>query len=149
MDTIIVTVKRADASQEFDLAVRTDVPVLQLSAFIAEGLKWNFDPHGLTVTFEVEATPPGRKLVAQETLFDAQVPDGARLTFHPVFSLATAPPAIPPAEIAGSQPVPKPASGTPVVGRRGLKIPAPADEPEVDHHDNSSGYVLKQIDKDE
>jgi hypothetical protein len=148
MDTIIVTVTRAGEAQERDLVVQPDVPVAQLAAYIAEGLRWNTGGQGQSIIYEVEAVPPGRKLMPQETLASAQVWDGARLTFHPVAQSAAAPANISPVSSVASKVEAQPASDHPVVGRRQLRTPVKDDAPDAESPTGSNGYILKRVDDD-
>jgi len=148
MESIIVTVKRAGELQEYDLAVRPDVPISQISAFISNGFGWNAAPNNGEVNYVIEVIPPGKKLPAHETLEDADVGDGARLVFHPVSVLTEEQVNNLRKVILNNNPEQQPPSGTPFVGHRSLSKPETNNESTPDYSKNSYGYVFKQIDDD-
>ena len=83
MERIIVTVKRHQEARVRDLEVPAGVEVAHLAELIAAALHWDLDSAGGSVSYQIEAEPPGRVLQAGETLIDAGVRDGAWLTFIP------------------------------------------------------------------
>ena len=147
MQRVIVTVKRRGEARVRDLEVPAGVEAGQLSRMIAQALRWDSDPAGQPIEYEIMAEPPGRILHPQESLAEAGAWDGAWLVFQPsgaALSFSTPPP-LPPAP--APRPVgPPPSGGSPVAGWRPLGIDLP-DEQESDESpsEKPSGFVWKQL----
>ena len=129
MHRVIVTVKRQNEARIRDLEVPAEVAATQLSQLIAQALRWNRDPAGRPVEYEIVAEPPGRPLRPRESLAEAGAWDGAWLVFRP----RSASPASVPAPLPPRPPVAAPPSGEgPVVGWQPLDIELPSSqEPEA------------------
>lgn len=80
MGPILITVKRSDEDREYDLAVQPDLPLSQISEFIAAGLHWEIEESG----FEIKDLQTGIVLDSSNTLADAIVWHGTRLEFTPM-----------------------------------------------------------------
>jgi hypothetical protein len=145
MDTIIITANRTGDSEEYDLAVRTDIPISQLSEFIAQGLKWNVDTNGQAVIYKVEIVPPGRKLRPDVTLADAQARNGARLIFHKVLHLEADQTN---ASTEDSKVILQVSTDNPVIGHRGLKTSTLSESLANEQQGETRGYTFKQIDEE-
>lgn len=139
MERIIVTVGREGETQTIDLELPADLPLEALAQEIALGLGWSG-------SLQVYAEPPGRVLQPHESLAQADVWDGAWLTFQPAGS---APPG------GGFRPMTAaPAAGpargeadSPVGGWRPLDLnPPPGQNPPPSSP--SGGFTWKQIDED-
>jgi pSer/pThr/pTyr-binding forkhead associated (FHA) protein len=80
---VIVSVKRKDEGRSYDLEVPAEIPMIELSQLVAEALNWPNTSSDETISYFVYASPPGRRLRSNECLADAEVWDGAELTFEP------------------------------------------------------------------
>ena len=146
MQRVIVTVKRQNEARVRDLEVPAEVEAEQLSKMIAQALRWESDPAGQPVEYEIEAEPPGRALAPQESLAEAGAWDGAWLVFRP---LGKEPPLPPPKPAASPTP-----TGGPVAGWRPLGIDLPSgqapEQAEVPQPSDASaetgGFVWKPLD---
>ena len=79
MESVIVSVRLQGAYGSRDFELPADVPAAILSAAIARVLGWDRGPGGLYLIFDLQATPPGRRLETNETLAQAHVRDSAEL----------------------------------------------------------------------
>ena len=141
MQRVIVTVKRQDEARVRDLEVPAEVEAGRLAEMIACALRWESDPAGQPIQYEIMAEPPGRILGAQESLAEAGAWDGAWLVLQPLGKEPSAPlPPSPPEPV-----VPPIYNGGPVVGRRPLDLPTGA-EPEQEETSEEVGFVWKQVD---
>jgi len=144
MQRVIVTVKRQNKARVRDLEVPAEVEAERLSKMIAQALRWESDPAGQPVEYEIRAEPPGRVLASQESLAEAGAWDGAWLVFRP---LGQEPP--PPKPAASPTP-----TSEPVAGWRPLGIDLPSGQgPEQDEAPQPSeassetgGFVWKPLD---
>ena len=145
MQRVIVTVKRKDENKVRDLEVPAEVEAGRLTEMIAQALRWETDPAGQPIRYEIIAEPPGRVLHAQESLAEAGAWDGAWLVFHPVGDTSSAPPEPEPTPPPVS---PAPAAEGPVTGWGSLGIDLPAEpEPQQAATDSKeTRYVWKQVD---
>ncbi len=84
MERVIVTVKREGEARVRDLEVPAQVEAQRLVDLIAAALRWQTDPAGQRLAYQIEAQPLGRRLAPTETLEDAGVWDGSWLVLHPV-----------------------------------------------------------------
>ena len=98
MQRVIVTVKRQGEARVRDLEVPAEVEAGQLVEMIARALRWESNPAGQLIQYEIMAEPPGRILNSQESLAEAGAWDGAWLTFQPLGEETSAPPPPPPEE---------------------------------------------------
>lgn len=81
-ERVIVTVQRQGEREVRDLEVPADVPSGQLAKMIARALSWDTRPEGQQPSYKIEAYPPGRILLLQESLAEAGVWDGAWLVIR-------------------------------------------------------------------
>lgn len=147
MQRVIVTVKRQGEARVRDLEVPAEVEAERLSKMIAQALRWDSDPAGQPLEYEIMAEPPGRVLRADESLAGAGAWDGAWLVFQrpgkvpPMLPepLPSPPPFIPP---------PSPSTDGPVAGWRSLGIDLPPElEPEQEETPpEESSFVWKRLD---
>ena len=150
MQRVIVTVKLEGENPVRDLEVPAEVESGRLAEMIAGALRWETDPAGQPIQYEIMAEPPGRVLDAQESLADAGAWDGAWLVFRP---LGDAPIAVPePVPSPPSPPRPRPPVSEAVGGYDpiweplGIDLP-PDSEPAQDAADSEeTGFVWKQLD---
>jgi hypothetical protein len=84
MQRVIVTVKRKDEARVRDVEVPANVEMLRLADLIARAMRWESDPAGQPVYYNIEAHPLGRLLEPDESLGSAGVWDGSWLVLHPV-----------------------------------------------------------------
>ena len=156
MQRVIVTVKRQGEAQVRDLEVPAEVAAERLSKMIAQALRWDSDPAGQPVEYEVMAEPPGRTLQSHETLADAGAWDGSWLVFQRPGELPATLPEVtpspspsPPPSPPSFAPPPAPAAG-PVAGWRSLDIDLPTETEQERKQDQTSqeetGFVWKRLD---
>ncbi len=132
MERIIVTLRSEDG-QELDLEVPRDVCADDLVRELVLAF-------GLSGHFQVFADPPHRLLAPQETLAQAGVWDGARLTLTAGGRMpASHPVAVPPPNIP---------TGGPVAGWRPLDLGGQALPSAPNSTPPSGGFTWKQIDED-
>ncbi|MDQ0285170.1 hypothetical protein J2Z49_000260 [Desulfofundulus luciae] len=81
-ERVIVTVQRQGEREVRDLEVPANVPSGQLAKMIARALSWDARPEGQQPSYKIEAYPPGRVLLLQESLAEAGVWDGAWLVIR-------------------------------------------------------------------
>jgi hypothetical protein len=81
-ERVIVTVQRQGEQEWRDLEVPADVPSGQLAKLIACALSWDICSEGQQPLYKIEAHPPGRVLLMQESLAEAGVWDGAWLVIR-------------------------------------------------------------------
>jgi hypothetical protein len=84
MQRVIVTVKRKDEARVRDVEVPANVEMLRLADLIARAMRWESDPAGQPLYYNIEAHPLGRLLEPDESLGSAGVWDGSWLVLHPV-----------------------------------------------------------------
>jgi len=141
MQRVIVTVKRQDEARVRDLEVPAEVEAGRLAEMIACALRWESDPAGQPIQYEIMAEPPGRILGAQESLAEAGAWDGAWLVLQPLGEEPPAPlPPSPPEPVA-----PPFYNDGPVVGTLPLDLPT-GEEPEQEGTSDEVGFVWKQLD---
>lgn len=141
MQRVIVTVKRQDEARVRDLEVPAEVEAGRLAEMIACALRWESDPAGQPIQYEIMAEPPGRILGAQESLAEAGAWDGAWLVLQPLGEEPSAPPpSSPPGPVK-----PPICNGGPVERWRSLDLPTGA-EPEQEEFPEEVGFVWKQLD---
>ena len=155
MQRVIVTVKRQNEARVRDLEVPAEVEAELLSRMIAQTLRWDSDPAGQPVEYDILAVPPGRVLTPHESLAEAGVWDGAWLVFQQVGAVS---PLSPPENAQGME---SPVAGDgPVIGWRplGIELPAGFEEqspdtelpddrkPEQDEGPVSDGFAWKKLD---
>ena len=150
MRRVIVTVKRYREARVRDLEVPAGIRAEQLARIIAQALRWERDPAGQRIEYEIEAQPPGRTLLPPESLAEAGAWDGAWLIFHPRGESAP-PPRLSPSPPPPPKPTPQPPSaptGGPVVKWRplGIDLPHSEEEPEQGEGSKASGFVWKRLD---
>lgn len=135
MERVIVTVQLYNDSQVRDIEIPVDMPVESLLREIPLAFGWS--DH-----YEIYAEPPGRVLSRGETLLQAGVWDGARLTFQPT-GIPTRQGGPPPPS------VPPPTQG-PVKGWRPLDTSGPSapSSPQPPQPTPSGGFLWKQVDED-
>ncbi|MEW6573236.1 MAG: FHA domain-containing protein [Bacillota bacterium] len=109
-ERVIVTVQRQGEREVRDLEVPADVPSGQLAKMIAHALSWDTRPEGQQPSYKIEAYPPGRVLLLQESLAEAGVWDGAWLVIR---TDGASPPASP-TPVASIPPAPFPPTSFPV-----------------------------------
>ena len=83
METVILSVRRADLDWSWDLELPSDLPMMRLAPMMARALRWPVAEDQPMGGYQVEAQPPHRPLMPQDTLGGAGVWDGAWLTFFP------------------------------------------------------------------
>jgi len=139
MQRVIVTVKRQNEARVRDLEVPAEVEARQLSRMIAQALRWESDPAGQPVEYEIMAEPPGRELRPRESLAEAGAWDGAWLVFRPRGEKL--------AELPSAPVISPTPTGGPVTGWRSLGIDLPAgQQPEPNEPSpGPSGFVWKQL----
>lgn len=134
MERVIITVRRYNDSQVRDIEVPVDIPVEVLLREIPPAFGWS--DH-----YEIYAEPPGQVLSPGETLLQARLWDGARLTFRPSSTPTW----------QGGPPSPSvqpPAQG-PVTGWRPLDVSGPsAPSSQPPQPTSSGGFVWKRVDED-
>ncbi len=136
MEHIIVSLRKEDG-QELDLEVPREVR----AADLVEELALSFGLSG--AYYQIHADPPNRLLAPHETLAQAGVWDGARLTLTWGGHVPSAPSSVAPPPAPNLPPV-----GGPVAGWRPLDLggqpppSAPASPP------SSGGFTWKRIDED-
>lgn len=146
MQRVIVTVKRQNEARVRDLEVPAEVEAERLSEMIAQALRWESDPAGQPVEYEIMAEPPGRVLAPYESLAEAGAWDGAWLVLQPAGSFTPPPPL----------PLPPPIPEGPTTGRTRSIIP-PELQDKLDLSERyepvqeeappeATGFVWKQLD---
>jgi len=143
MQRVIVTVKRQREARVRDLEVPAEVKAGRLAEMIARAMRWESDPAGQPIRYEIMAEPPGRILNPQESLAEAGAWDGAWLVFQPCGERTSAPPPSPP-----PGPIAPPVStGGPVSGWRPLDIDLPTGaKPEPEEASEETGFAWKRLD---
>ena len=145
MQRVIVTVKRQNEARVRDLEVPAEVEAGRLAEMIACALRWESDPAGQPIQYEIMAEPPGRVLGAQESLAEAGAWDGAWLVFQPVGHVPPAPPR-PAADPRLSTPadvVQGPLKGWRPIG---VDLPSESEPQQGETPSEQIGYVWKQVD---
>jgi len=115
-------VKRVGESRVYQVDVPADEPARSLAALVASNLGWDREPEATGVGYDVEVFPPGRMLRLDESLDDANCPDGTWMVLHP-----------------------RSAEPTEEVGYVWRRL----DSHELDDDRDVQGYVWKQLDQDE
>jgi hypothetical protein len=142
MQRVIVTVKRQGEAQVRDLEVPAEIDSESLSKMIAEALRWESDPSGQPIEYEIMAEPPGRVLAPQESLAEAGAWDGAWLVFQPISEEPPPPP-------SPRSDTPSPPIDGPVIGWRPLDIDLPTEGEQSERGETPSEvteFVWKQLD---
>lgn len=133
MESVIVSVKRADVDWSWDLEVPAELPLSKLALLIARALRWAVAEDQPLSGYQVEAQPPHRPLGPHDTLAGAGVWDGAWLTFFPGPAVLERPEIEPEAE-------------GPSRGWRRLDGAA-SPQPEPAAPKPSGGFAWKQVDE--
>lgn len=138
MERVIVTVQRYNDSQVRDIEIPVDISAETLLREISLTLGWND-------ACELYAEPPGRVLSPSETLLQAGVWDGARLTFRPLGTTGFRPGGSSP-----SAPPDRPPDQGPVKGWRPLDASGPSapSSSQPPQPTPSGGFVWKRVDED-
>jgi hypothetical protein len=138
MTDVIVTVKHADEARLLDIQLASDIPAERLAASLAQLLGWDRDDSGKSISYELMAYPPGRKLKPNETLADVKAWDGAWLVMHPKLTLQ--PQIRAPESPKNGYTMKRLDSDPPADSGEPPSQPAPKGQP------GSSGYVWKRLD---
>lgn len=138
MERVIVTIQRSHDSQAWDIEIPVETPVETLLREISLALGWND-------ACELYAEPPGRVLAPGETLLQAGVWDGARLTFQPLGATS-----FPQRWLSPSVPPDQPPDQGPVTGWRPLDVSGPPtiSPPSSPQPTSSGGFIWRRIDED-
>ncbi|HNR97051.1 MAG TPA: EsaB/YukD family protein [Anaerolineae bacterium] len=146
-DRAIVTVKVQGEARVRDLEVPTDIAASRLLELITEALRLKVDAGGQTIDFSLDAHPPGRTLLPDETLASAGVWDGAWLVLRPHHPRAPLPAPDPPAAAPSDETVPvfqfKPLDLGPSAAQPGTE---PLQPPHPVGDGPPASFVWKQID---
>ena len=138
MERVIVSVKRTDNESAHDLELPAGMALGQLVEMVTQALRWPFSPDEPLGGYDVEARPPGRQLLPNETLAQAGAWDGAWLIFHPGPSVAE-----------GSKYATPPPSSKPGWRRVDDMPPAPPTAPpERPATPAAEGFAWKRVDED-
>jgi len=108
VERAIVTVKRAQDPQGRDLDIPLELQASKLAAVVSSALQWGQDKTGTSITYNINAVPPGRVLEDQETLISAGVTNGTWLIFIPQGSVAPPPDITPISDTTDNDPSPSP-----------------------------------------
>lgn len=137
MQRVIVTVKRQGEARVRDMEVPAEVEAGRLAEMIAQALRWESDPAGQPIQYEIMAEPPGRVLHAQESLAEAGAWDGAWLVFQPPKPTPGPTPVTPTPPVRGPEVIWDP---------RGIDLPAESEPQQAATDSEKMRYVWKQVD---